>query len=190
MDKNEFWRIQTRITRAKASNDFGAALEEIERLICDGSPDVRMTGLYYRGEIRESQGAFPDAVRDWEVALGLVGGSTFLRHELHRKLAVTRARLGDVDSALASLRSALQICSENGKFSGTSALTDFLRLHGGTIPYADQPLIEVVVVISWQVLEVPDIPDLNDLPIAIAELDRWLSKLVIDASQTGTQDTN
>jgi hypothetical protein len=70
------------------------------------------------------------------------------------------------------------------------ALTHFLRLCNGRIPGVDQPLIGAVVVISWQVLEVPDAPDLNDLPNAIAELDRWLNKLVDDASHAEMPDAN
>ncbi|MEO6391637.1 MAG: hypothetical protein ABIP75_07270 [Pyrinomonadaceae bacterium] len=190
MDTRELWEIQMRITRAQAANDFDTAFEEIGRLIRDDSPGVRMTGLYYRGEISESQGALADAVRDWKEALDIKGGSGFLRFELCRRLAVANERLGEVDRALASLRSALQICSEDGKFSGNLALTHFLRVSNGAIDNVDQPLIEALVVISWQMLEVPDPPDLNDLPNAIAKLDRWFDKLMKDSIHPDMRDTN
>jgi tetratricopeptide (TPR) repeat protein len=161
MHKSELWKTQTRIHRAQAAKDFDAALAEIQRLTSDESPDIRMTGLFHRGEIRELQGAFEEALSDWEEALRLPEGSAFLRYELYRKLAASYERSGNIDTALGALRFAMQVCSEDDKFSGNLALADFMRLCNGKIAIADRPLVKSVVIISWRVLEVPDTPNLT-----------------------------
>jgi len=166
---DEFDDIRQKATVAWHRGDIARALAEIEKVLGEGTSDMKGECLLYRGMMRQSGEPLSEARQDWSEALQYAGEGTFLRFQLEQHVGDSLEREGLFQEAFAWYRKALKTCSEGEEFSGHQILSAYLRLNGRIDP-GDEPLIASVAVKSWRVLELPGAPDLSYLRSAIEEL--------------------
>ena len=126
--------------------------------------------LLFRGMIKDDQGEMEDAKEDWLNALAYARPGTFLRYNLESNIGKVCETLGLREEAVRWYRSALSTCSQGDEFSGHRALVSLVMLNGGQVPPEDNLLFASVSKKSWQVLQLPGAPDLNDLAGTVSKL--------------------
>jgi tetratricopeptide (TPR) repeat protein len=178
LTEREFSEAHERLDRAWNAGALDDALAELQRILDEGTPDMKARALFYRGMMREEAGAADEARRDWDEALVYASAGSYLRFRLEHHVGEALERGGGLKEALDRYTTALRTCSAGGEFSGLRALSAYLRLKGGKVEPEDEALIASVAEKSWRVLELPGAPDLKDLPATIRRLDEGFSHLV------------
>lgn len=178
LTQREFAEMKQKVRGAWYKGELDTALAGIERVLEEGTPDMKAESLLDRGMIRQSMGALAAARQDWIEGLRYAREGTYLRFRLEQGIGEAFAREELLGEALNWYKRALQTCSSGDEFAGLRALTAYLRLKGGNIEPGDDPLIASVVVKSWRVLELPGTPDLTNPQSATEELTAAFSKRV------------
>lgn len=175
INEKEFGLVQRKIGRARARGDLDGALCEIHALLRDENSEVKATGLWYRGVIREDQGALIKAKQDWIEALDCTSERSILAYQLEDAIGRICEKLGAPEEALDWYRRALK------GSSGVLTLTSFIRVNGPIISSDDQQLVASVVARFWDVLKSPGKPDLTDLPGSISALSARVEEIAAEA---------
>lgn len=176
LSETDWEEAQQLVMVAWHRGDFARALSEIDRVLGEGTDEMKGQSLVYRGMIRESQGALEAAKQDWSDALSHVGEGTYARYVGERSLGEVCERLGQTDEAERWYRVALATCAAGAEFSGGLALQAFVRLKGQQLSRTDKALIAAVAEKSWRALELPGKPDLSDTDKLVATLARDAGK--------------
>lgn len=168
--RTEFNEALARLTSAWGRGDLTSAFSEVEQILQQGTDEMKAQGLCFRGMIKHSQAELADAKEDWLQALPFAGEGTSLQYELQTNIAEVCEVTNPSGESLRWYRAALTTCSDGDQFSGTRALTAFVRLNGGTLPTGDLVMVASVAEKSWKVLQLPGSPDLDDLVGTVARL--------------------
>lgn len=178
LTEREFARMTEKIRGAWRKGELDTALAGIEKVLEEGTPDMKAESLLDRGRIKQSMGALAAARQDWTEGLRYARPGTYLRFCLEQSVGEGLEREGLLGEALGWYKRALQTCSSGDEFAGRRALTAYLRLKDGNVEPGDDALLASVVVKSWRVLELPGTPGLENLRSATEELTAAFSKRV------------
>jgi tetratricopeptide (TPR) repeat protein len=190
LTRTEFNQSLHRLRTAWSKGDLASAFSEIEKVLREGSAEMKAECLLYRGEIKDNQGELADAKQDWLNALAYSGEGTFLHYSLERCLGQVCETLGLPEEALRWYRTSLSTCSQGDEFSGHRSLTALLRLTGGEVPPEDKPTVASVAEKSWRVLQLPGAPDLNDLVGTVSKLAEGFQKSVDEIVRESDRSAN
>ena len=177
----EFNDAQERLVSAWHRGDVAGAFSEIERILREGTGEMKSQSLFYRGMIQEDQGKITEAQQDWLKAHEYAKEGTFIRYELEHKIGESLERLNQNGEALNWYRRALNTCAGGNNFSGHQTLTSLLNLNGGDLSTEDPSLLASVIEKSWLVLELAGKPDLENLPESIRILNTKFHEIVAEA---------
>jgi hypothetical protein len=166
----EFDQLMRSLTLALSRRNLEQALIEKDRVLRQGTPEMKGQCLLYVGMIRESSGDSQSAQTEWLDALSYAGAGTFLRYDLEQHLGASWEKLGEIDQALVWYRLALRTCAEGAEFSGNKVLSAFLKLNQDTIPKEDETVVKAVIDKTWRVLQLNGAPDLTNLAESIRTL--------------------
>jgi tetratricopeptide (TPR) repeat protein len=182
LTESDFNQVQQRLVSAWHIGDVAAALDEIELVLREGTPEMKAQCIFYRGMIRQSMGSSEKAKQDWLQALSYAREGTFLRYELEHCLGEAYEESEALKEALQWYRTALGTCSTGEEFSGNKTLVAFMRLSGDNISPDDKALLASVIQKSWRVLEVPGELDLTDLAASVSTLTTRFNNIVAEAT--------
>jgi hypothetical protein len=134
------------------------------------NPEIRSDALGFRAHLKEELGDLGSASEDLRAARSLVApGYARYVHELSLAHVCEKRKL--LDDAQAWYRTALQTCVEGDRVSCGNALTGFLRLQGDKhFTPEDIQLCTQAAQRSWQILALPEQPDLTDLAAVAARI--------------------
>jgi len=182
LTRSEFNEVQQIIMSAWHTGDLDGAFAAIEAVLKDGTGEMKGQCLFYRGMIRQAEGALENAKEDWLQAHHYSAGGTFLRYELERSLGEVCEETHAPQEAQGWYLAALQSCSTGDEFSGNRTLSAYLRLCGGIVSPEDHALVASVVEKSLRVLQLPGVPDVADLDGSVASLTSRFNEMIAEAS--------
>ena len=162
LTETEWDQAQQQVVMAWHEGDFRRAFAEIDRVLAEGSDEMRGQSLLYRGMIHESQGAPEAAKQAWSDALSYAPTGSYARYVAERSLGDLCEKLGLREEAERWYRAALATCVAGKKFSGGLALKAFVKLMG-RLSTQDEALAESVAKKSWEALDLAGKPDLSDI---------------------------
>ncbi len=171
----EFREVQRKMMTAWHRGDLGEASAVLDKVLKEGTSDMKGECLFYQGMINEDQGSLSDARQNWLDALQYARDETFLRFQLELNIGETWERETQSKEALDWYRKALNTCCDGDKFVGIKALNAYLRLKAGKVEPADEPLVACVAEKSWRALELSGAPDFKDLAGTAAKLTEALA---------------
>jgi len=180
-DKEFHVRCLGEIGAATAQHDYATAWALIERVMNEVSPEKQAHCFLLRGEIKNYQGKPDEARHEWFEGIPLSRPGSFGRLTIEYELGKSFEIEGQKEDALNYYLSAIKTCAEGEKFSGCQPLAAYLALNEGHIPQEYHDTVAMAVEKSWEVLEVPGRPDLDDLPNAINVLSEHLANLINQA---------
>ena len=166
----EWERSQQHVVVAWHQGDVPRALSEIDRVLAEGTDEMKGQSLIYRGMIQESQGSVEAANRDWKAALSYTAEGSYGRYVAQRSLGSSFEKLGLRGEAERWYRAALETCVSGKGFSGGLALKRFMALKAGTLSKKDRALVFSAVKRSWKALDIAGKPDLTDLNRVVDKL--------------------
>jgi tetratricopeptide (TPR) repeat protein len=178
LTQDQFNESQQRITSAWHSGNLQDAFAEIDRMLEEGTTEMKGTGLFYRAMIAESQGHWEQVKEDSLNALQYANPGTFLRYQLEHMSGAYYHRLAITEDAVRWYQEALETCDAGSDFSGHKTLAAFMRLRGENISPSDEVLVAAVAKKSWRVLDLPGEPDLTDIRGTIQRLCEHFSRTV------------
>lgn len=184
LTQNQFSQLIQSVTLALSQRDLERALVQKDRVMREGTAEMKGQCLFYVGLIHESCGNMQAAQQEWLDALSYAGAGTFLRYSLEAQIGSTCERFGEIDQALAWYRHALETCAGGDEFSGNQVLSAILRLNG-TIASQDETVVRTVIEKSWRVLQVPGSLDPENLDGSIRILSDWFSSRVKENTDPG-----
>lgn len=172
-----FNEIMGEITLAWTRRDFEEAFAKVNIILDKGSSEMKAQSLFLQGMIRSDQNKWDIARLDWLEAIRLAENGTFLFHRLQHSIGQSFQMEGLNDSAIIWYCDAIRTCAESDEFACPETLLALLKLKKGTVDIEDNLTVKTAVEKSWRVLELPESPDLADLPNAIVNLHKGFQKL-------------
>lgn len=183
LSEREFNTVLGTITYAWGQRDFIGALDKIEAVIGEVTPEMQAHCLLFRGMIKRDKGLPPEAHEDWLTAIPYSRAGSFVRCCLEYEIGKSFEKAVQIDDARVYYQSAIRTCAYGDEFAGNKPLTAFLRLNNGRIPSEDKAIVAAAVKKSWRVLELPGEPDLNNLSNAVTKLAEGFSDKVRQAKE-------
>lgn len=163
MTPDEWDQAERRIVRAWTSGEVPQALAEIESVLERGTDEQRGRALMYRGSIEEESASWQAAKDDFIQAVALLNPGSYARYTAELSVGHASEKAGHAEEAAKWYRAALNTCAQaNELFSGATATKALLALAPELSP-SDRELARVVTAKSWQVLNLPNQPNLDDL---------------------------
>lgn len=160
---DEWDDAERRIVRAWSSGAVTDALEQIESVLERGDAEQRARALIYRGSIQEESANWKAAKDDFVQAAGLFRPGSYTRYTAELSVGGVLRRAGEVHEAVKWYRAALLTCAEAVElFSGATATKALLAIAPELSP-SDRELARTVTAKSWQLLNLPNEPNLDDL---------------------------
>jgi len=182
LTQDQFNESQQRITSAWHSGNFQDAFAEIDRVLKEGTDEMKGTALFYRAMIHESRRDWEQVREDSRSGLKYAAPSTFLRYQLEHAIGAAYNKQAFSEKANQWFTKALQTCAEGDDFSGHKTLAALMKLANEESLQMDQALMATVAAKSWRVLEVPGEPDLADIRGTVHKLCEQFSKTVEEIS--------
>lgn len=163
MTPDEWVAAERDIVRAWTTGAAAQALQEIERVLERGNDEQRGRALMYRGSIHEEASNWHAAKDDFMQAVGLLSAGSYPRYTAELSVGHACEKAGEPQEAMKWYRTALRTCVQAEElFSGATATRALLALAPELSP-SDRELARAVTAKSWQVLNLPNEPDLDDL---------------------------
>ena len=170
MTPQQWEAAERKIVALWATGDRKQALEQIELVLLSDNADFKARALIYRGSISEDEGRLEAARHDFESAVKLLGDSSYIRYTTELSLGRACKLLRDRQASAEWYRAALRTCEDASEsFSGSTAVEGLLAVRP-SLSDAERDLIAKVLVRSWKVLEVPGLPNEDDVPATITVL--------------------
>jgi len=166
-------------------NSAGALLI-LERVLADGSGEMKRVALMLAGMIKEGEGDYEGAANDWSRGLSFSSENPFVKFQLELNLGRLAEKSGNPVAARDWYLAALKTCLVGDGFSGVEVVSEFWSLTEGSISDEERALVSAVVEISWSVHEIIGEPDLRNLGDAISRLKAGL-KSQIEAIHNATE---
>jgi hypothetical protein len=181
LSKAEFDAARQRMLSAWAKGDVADAQVAMDSVLSDGSPSMKAECFFYQGMMAEERGDLAEAQVSWSNGLQHARDGSFLRFQLETSLGGAAERQMQSAEALTWFRSALETCCQGDEFSGSKALSGYLRVSGGKVEPADETVVSCVAEKSWRVLGLPGAPDSNDWAATVARLEQELANRVSES---------
>lgn len=163
MTPDEWDAAERGIVRAWTTGAVAQALQEIDRVLERGNDEHRGRALMYRGSIHEEASNWEAARDDFVQAVGLLSARSYLRYTAELSVGHACEKAGETQEAMEWYRAALRTCAQADElFSGATATKALLVLAPELSP-SDRELARTVTAKSWQVLSLPNEPNLDDL---------------------------
>ena len=175
LTKAEFDAARQRMFMAWGQGDLADAQAAMDIVLGKGTAAMKAECLFYQGMIAEERSDLAEARESWSNGLQYAREGSFLRFQLETSLGGAAERQAQPAEALQWFRNALATCCQGDEFSGSKALSGYLRLSGGKVEPADERVVECVAEKSWRVAVLPGAPDPNDWTATAARLDEELA---------------
>ena len=169
LTKAEFDAARQRMLIAWGQGDLAEAQAAMDIVLSNGTAVMKAECLFYQGMIEERNN-LADARESWSNGLQYAREGSFLRFQLETGLGGAAERQAQPAEALKWYRNALETCCHGDEFSGSTALSGYLRVSGGKVEPADETVLECVAEKSWRVAGLPGAPDPNDWTATAATL--------------------
>lgn len=163
MNPDEWERAERRIVHDWTTGAIADALQQIERVLSQGDDEQRGRALMYRGSIHEESADWQAAKDDFLQAAAVLSPGAYPRYTAELSVGQACEKAGDTEEAVKWYRAALLTCAQADElFSGATATRALLAVVPELSP-SDRELARTVTAKSWQVLELPNEPNLDDL---------------------------
>ena len=170
-------RLQ-RVTYNWAQRNITEALNDVSTLIAKGSPETKLSARLLSGMIKADMGDFNGARHDWLPALRLSAEGSFTKYLLQHNIGEAYEKEGRLNDATVWYRKALRTCAAGDEFSADRTLLMLKSLNKGKILEKDRAIVATAIDKSWRVLQLPGLPDPDNLSKAITQLTQGLGKIV------------
>lgn len=163
MTSDEWDQAERSIVGAWTTGEVEQALREIENVLDRGTDEQRSRALMYRGSIHEEAANWQAAKNDFVQAVDLLRAGSYPRYTAELSVGHACENAGETHEAMKWYRAALLTCAQADElFSGATATRGLLALASELSP-SDRDLARAVTAKSWQVLNLPNEPNLDDL---------------------------
>jgi len=165
------------------SKDFETVRRLLEDLMPKLSSEQQSAVLLFLGTIKKEQGLESQAIADWLLAFPLSRTGSYVRYNLQCEIGRMYESRGETDEAKSFYGAAIVTCVSGDQFSANRALAAFLRLSVDVIEPGCLDMIGKAVRKSWDVLELPGEPDVNDILQAARDLSLGLEEKISKIKQ-------
>jgi hypothetical protein len=151
--------------------DHDAALSNVEAFLSrETNPELRSDALGFRADLKGRLGNIAGAKDDLITARTEVGPS-YGRYVHELSLGTLCESQNLPDEAISWYREALKTCLQGDHISAGTVIDRLINLRPpAALSPEDIDLCQQAIRRSWQVLRLPGIPDLSDLPSSVSEI--------------------